>query len=197
MTADFKPDLAKAETLRRRDHYWSDFAAGVADASKTVRLPEGSDLASLRRGAGRQPGDVPQMWRFYREFPDKPGTVTDRLRAEHHALVLFGFHQQSQHALMHVPGVSFGGAMRQLRAKDRYSEDALARRFTVAAAAPTIDGLAWLLRQSVVQLRHEDLGIDYDLLFDQLRSWRYPESRARTRRRWGQDYFWIVPEAKK
>jgi CRISPR system Cascade subunit CasB len=129
------------------------------------------------------------MWPLYTELTGSTGAITPRLRAEHHALVLYGFHQQSQQRAMHVPGVSIGAAAGALIATDSYSGAAVGRRFSAAATTDAVDELAVLLRGLVTQFRNEGIGIDYELLFQHLVSWQYPDSRARVRRRWGGDYF--------
>ncbi|MDR2380698.1 MAG: type I-E CRISPR-associated protein Cse2/CasB [Bifidobacteriaceae bacterium] len=173
-----------------RRHYWQRFAAHENSVGgPKVRIPEGGDLAALRRGAGCQPGSVPQLWPFYTELTDAADGISPRLRAEHHALVLFGFHQQSQKVPMNVAKTSLGAAVGTLAARERYSAAALERRFTAAATTEDVDGLAVLLRGLVTQLRHEKIGLDYDMLFDHLVRWQYPDARSRVRRRWGGDYY--------
>jgi CRISPR system Cascade subunit CasB len=129
------------------------------------------------------------MWPYYAELGDSSGRITARLRAEHHALVLFGFHQQSKPQLMNIRGVSLGAAVRRLQASGAFSEDAVERRFTAAATTDDVDALAVLLRGLVTQLRKVDIGLDYEILFEDLVRWHYPESRERARLRWGSGYF--------
>jgi CRISPR system Cascade subunit CasB len=119
------------------------------------------------------------------------------LRAEHHALVLFGFHQQSQQQPVNVHGPSVGAAVRRLQERDRFSEEALERRFTAAATTDSVDELAVLLRGLVTQFRSEGVGLDYEGLFRDLVRWQRPESRDRARRRWGADYFRFEQKADK
>jgi CRISPR system Cascade subunit CasB len=137
------------------------------------------------------------MWPYYSELGDSRGRITPRFRAEHHALVLFGFHQQSKRQTMNVRSLSLGGALRRLQTSGAFSQEALERRFTAAATTDNVDELAVLLRGLVMQLRQADIGLDYETLFEDLVSWSYPESRERARLRWGAGYFRFEPAPSK
>jgi CRISPR system Cascade subunit CasB len=168
-------------------HYWESAAAPDAGAHVAHRL--GPDLAALRRGLGREPGTVPQMWPFYRTL-DPDGRLTSRLRGEHATLALFGMHQQGQQAAVHVAGRRIGEALGELRRSARYSENALDTRFTQAATADDPVEVTYHLRGLVQQLKAARLrGFDYTDLFGTLDTWVYPERRGRARRRWAADYY--------
>lgn len=155
----------------------------------------GAELAALRKGAGREPGTVPAMWEHYTEDPGSPrvvegGRLSPRFVAEHHALVLFGFHQQSQRTPVHRDGAALGKALKVLHVSGRFSEDAVDRRFLGAIVADEVGGVAYHLRGLVMQLRSLDVvpSIDYSKLVNDLADWASPVSRDRVRRRWGLDY---------
>jgi CRISPR system Cascade subunit CasB len=78
--------------------FWTRFPPGKG-------VPRGEDLAALRRGVGKEPGSVPEMWRFYSTFRAEGGSSDPKLWAEHHALTLFSIHQQSVAQLVHETGV--------------------------------------------------------------------------------------------
>jgi CRISPR system Cascade subunit CasB len=181
--------------------YWQHHLAGGARFAGRA----GADLAALRRGIGRSPGSVPAMWPFYTQInPD--GRATARYAAEHAALTLFAVHQQSQAACMHRNGVGLGTAVLRLRqhdqpraagpasatgpaAPDWSKEHPVDRRFNSAATASDLIELVLHLRGLVTQLRDIAQPLDYTMLFDDLRVWDAPEGAARTRRRWGMQYF--------
>ncbi|MCK9929611.1 type I-E CRISPR-associated protein Cse2/CasB [Frankia sp. Mgl5] len=150
--------------------------------------PDGADLAALRRGAGRDPGTVPQMWRYYTTL-NQEGWGTPGLRAEHAALVLFAMHQQSQTRLMHAAGVGLGAAVRCLRESDKFSSDAVDRRFEAAATATSLSEASYHLRGLVRQLRGLPQPLDYTRLYWDLLSWQNPDRIGQVRRRWGSQYF--------
>lgn len=143
-------------------------------------------FAKVRRGAGREPGTVPEMWKFHLHLE---GDQTDwRTNAEHHALVLFGFHQQSSSTKVHRKGASLGAAIWQLR--DRFSSDAVDARFFRAVTAEDLNELAFHLRGLVTQLRSLDPvpAIDYSALVEDLTRWQNPAQIDRIRRKWGSQY---------
>jgi CRISPR system Cascade subunit CasB len=127
------------------------------------------------------------MWPFYTELRYSGGPVSARLRAEHHALVLFAFHQQSQRASMNVRGASVGAAVRLLRGRDRFSADAVDRRFVITAQTSGVDDLAIRLRGLVGLFQRQSIALDYEMLFRHLVLWQDPGKRGKVRRRWGSD----------
>lgn len=158
--------------------------------------PPGEELAALRRGVGREAGGVPEMWPYYVSVVDERHlTGRDRgwqppmaLQAEHHALTLFGFHQQSQASPMHREGIGLGAAVLALRQSGRFSEEAVDRRFAQAATATSLTELAQHLRGLVSQMRGDAQPIDYSRLVEDLADWSRPHAQSRARRRWGGQY---------
>jgi len=144
--------------------------------------------AVFRRGASGVPGAVPQMWRYMATIGDDTGANLRDITAEHHALVLFGFHQQSQPQLVHVQGVPLGRAVWQLRSS--FSPDAVDRRFINAVTANDLDEVVHHLRGLVLQLRSVSpvLRFDYTQLVKDLGSWQRREQVDGVRLRWGRAY---------
>lgn len=163
-----------------RRFFWQQFADGTR--------PDGADLAALRRGVGREPGSVPEMWRYYTTLT-ADGQLTAALVAEHLALTLFAVHQQSRTQPMHRDGIGLGSALLALKRSGRFSDDAVDRRFAAAATATSLPELAVHLRGLVGQLRGVDQPLDYTRLTGELRGWQSPERVGTIRRRWGAAYF--------
>ncbi|WP_326696273.1 type I-E CRISPR-associated protein Cse2/CasB [Streptomyces sp. NBC_01754] len=167
--------------------YWAQFEPG---RRKDVRMPPGGDLAALRLGLTVAAGQAPQMWPFYRTRVDDAlasrGQVPDRLVAEHMSLALFASHQQGQSRLMHRRGVRLGTATRALH--DRFSQEGVNSRMAAAAQARSMNAVFYHLRGLVSQLAVAGQPLDYTRLLADLRSWPFPESRARAVRTWGSDY---------
>ncbi|MCM3884611.1 type I-E CRISPR-associated protein Cse2/CasB [Frankia sp. R82] len=151
--------------------------------------PDGAVLAALRRGAGREAGTVPPMWRYYTTL-NRGGTLTPALRAEHVALVLFAVHQQSQSTLVHASGISIGTALAGLRESGKFSPEAVDRRFAAAATATSLNEAAHHLRGLVRQMRSLSPAqqLDYTALVWNLVDWQNPAKVGQIRRRWGADY---------
>lgn len=179
-TADPTRAGTAAPSAPARRFFWQRFADGSR--------PDGADLAALRRGVNREPGSVPQMWRYYTTLT-ADGRLTAQLVAEHLALTLFAVHQQSRTEPMHRDGVGLGLAVRELKRPGRFSEDAVDRRFAAAATATSLPELAVHLRGLVGQLRSANQPLDYTRLTADLRDWQSPDRSHAVRRRWGGAYF--------
>lgn len=173
----------------QRPRYWELHTDGAGSwRERYPNGPPGEDLAALRRGIDREPGTVPAMWRFYTTLTED-GRISTTLRAEHVVLTLFGVHQQSQRSPVHRRGTGVGTAIRALRNSGTFSSEAVDRRFAAAATASSVGELAVHLRGLFSQLRGMQQGLDYDLLFRDLRSWQYPDGLRNTQRQWGAQYF--------
>jgi CRISPR system Cascade subunit CasB len=175
------------KALDRRPFFW--------EKDHRDDLPEGRDLAALRSGFGRPAGEVPAMWRYYTTLQHN-GVVSDRLRAEHAALCLFALHQQSQGTSVHAQGVGLGTAMAKLRIDDKFSAEAVDRRFAAAATANSFTEVIAHLRGLVTQLRtlKKPQPLDYTRLYYDLCGWQNPYKLAGVRRRWGSQYFTYRPD---
>ncbi|GIF04424.1 type I-E CRISPR-associated protein Cse2/CasB [Actinoplanes siamensis] len=191
---------------RESRFYWTRHTTGDGRwirAGDGNGMPPGADLAKLRRGLGREPGDVPEMWRFYTTL-NREGNKTAWLAGEHDALALFALHQQSQSRPMHRAGVGLGTAVRALRnfngdgaqkqSNDRGTPkqdriEAVDRRFAAAATASSRSELVLHLRGLITQLRGVGQGLDYTALHKDLANWEKPEEASKIRRRWGSQYF--------
>ncbi|MHA6512491.1 type I-E CRISPR-associated protein Cse2/CasB [Tessaracoccus sp. Z1128] len=152
----------------------------------TWRPPPGQDLAAMRRGLGREAGEVPQMWGLYSNLTGD-GRVTNHLRAEHEALALFGLHQQSVKRHVHETGRGVGDLARAVLLSGRFSEEAVTQRFVRAAAAQSIGAVAHHLRgliQEAKTLGHVPT-LDYTRLASDLAAWQDPLRLTGVRRRWG------------
>ncbi|SER20505.1 CRISPR system Cascade subunit CasB [Actinokineospora terrae] len=171
---------------RRGKWYWEKYIDDEGRWVEANKSPSGQHLAAMRRGLGKPPGSVPQMWPLYEAVVSHEGSP--RLAAEHAALCLFGLHQQSQRTPMHTPGVGLGAALRRLSRLDNVSEEAVTRRFNAAATATSFDELVEHLRRLVTQLRSKAIPLDYTRLHRDLLAWSTPDGQARARRRWGMQY---------
>ena len=88
--------------------------------------PRRAALANLRRGIGRAPGELPELWgSFLQEMPpeffSRNGNPTAAEWAIYLALTLFALHQQSQEKSMCADGAGIGKAVRKL--SDKQKED--------------------------------------------------------------------------
>lgn len=159
-------------------------------------------LARLRRGAGREAGQTPDLWSLIDTDPLHaraegawPLSELELVRAEnalHAALTLWAFHQQSRGTPMHRrhtrerPG-GLGAAVRRLMPADG-TDEPVRKRLVRAGTAPDLVTLAQRLRDIVALLRRQDIPLDYALLAGQLHVWQWPDGPAAVRRRWGRSF---------
>mgnify|MGYP000317581433 CR=1 FL=1 len=161
----------------------------LADRSSAVAA-----LAQLRRGAGKVPEDVPELWGVSgtEELLNRQDwSERERARAEaaHFlAVTLYALHQQSRiNQGMHRRGAELGTAVRQLMPGGDIDEP-IRRRFVRLGTATTGDALADRLRGIVSLLRRESIPLDYDLLAGQLYQAQVPDGMREVRRRWGRSF---------
>lgn len=150
-------------------------------------------MAALRKA---DPGDVdgsPSTWAvLYSTFPegylsDRDG-ISDRERAAHAALVLYGVHQASQTTPLHRAGIRLGQALRRLPEAQEDKSPVL-RRFTSLIAATSFKATMYHLRGLMTLLRREGIQLDHVSLYRDLVALQDPHRAPAVRRQWGRDYF--------
>ncbi|AQS66880.1 type I-E CRISPR-associated protein Cse2/CasB [Streptomyces pactum] len=168
------------------------------------RSPAVAALARLRRGAGREAGETPDLWSLVDTDPlhtpvegMRPLSEQELERAEnalHAALTLWAFHQQSRGVPMHRrhtrerPG-GLGAAVRRLMPADG-TDAPVRKRLVRAGTAPDLATLTQRLRDIVALLRaaKDPVPLDYALLAGQLYVWQWADGPAAVRRRWGRSF---------
>ncbi|EYT83371.1 CRISPR-associated protein [Streptomyces sp. Tu 6176] len=159
-------------------------------------------LARLRRGAGCEAGQTPDLWSLIDTDPlhtrpdnTRPLSEPELVRAEnalHAACTLWAFHQQSRGTPMHRrhtrerPG-GLGAAVRRMMPADG-TDEPIRKRLVRAGTAPDLVALAQRLRDIVALLRRDDVPLDYALLAGQLYLWQWPDGPGTVRRAWGRSF---------
>ncbi|MGV9556234.1 type I-E CRISPR-associated protein Cse2/CasB [Streptomyces sp. NPDC003522] len=166
-------------------------------------------LARLRRGAGREPSALPDLWTLVDTGPlhirpegVRPLGEAELVRAEnalHAALTLWALHQQSRGARMHRPHApqrpaGLGAAVRRLMPPNDIDEP-VRKRLVRAGTAADLTSLSQRLRDLVVLLRRQDVPLDYGLLAGQLYTWQAPGGGDTVRREWGRSFHSWQPPA--
>lgn len=166
----------------------------LADRSSAVAM-----LAQLRRGAGKLPEDVPELWGVAgteRLFVDQTLPEQEAVRAEGAlflAVTLYALHQQSRSdARMHKTGVQLGAAVRRLMGAD--IDEAIRRRFVRVGTAGNRQALAYRLREIVSLLRAKSIPLDYALLARQLYQAEHPDGLRQVRQSWGRAFHAYRPD---
>lgn len=171
--------------------------------------PKRAALAKLRKGIGRMPGDMPELWGSFLqgmppELQSRDGTPSRGEWAVYLTLTLFALHQQGQERSMNQPGISLGAAVRKLADLDRDKknkdaepdESGVFRRFSALLTATSAEEISHHLRGIIQLLRREALPLDYPMLARDLYWLQASNSAPRVRLRWGQDYYIIQDQDK-
>lgn len=153
-----------------------------------------AELANLRRGVGKAPGDLPELWGLlFRDFPEalmsRNGEATWAEWAVSGALSLYALHQQGMQQNAHVKGRRLGMAVRMLAGGEEEAMKAVLRRFNAFATARSMPECQHHLRGLVHLLRSQGIAMDYVELAGDLYEFQTPDGAARVRLRWGQDFY--------
>jgi CRISPR system Cascade subunit CasB len=164
-----------------------------------------ADLARLRRGIGKAPGSVPELWQATLEgLPESLLSLNDKPSygewAVHTALTLYALHQQggkeAGESCMSREGMSLGRAVRSLIEPDRGNEPAVKRRFDAAVTADSFFEVVHHLRGLIQLMKSKDIGLDYPALTEELYRFHFVDQRDSMRLRWGQDFYRVWKEEK-
>ena len=157
-----------------------------------------AELAELRRGVGRQPGDLPALWgALLADMPEQLQGSNGPSKAEwavYTALTLFALHQQGEAGVsMNQPGRTLGGAVRQLAEKmaagQDWTESSVLRRFNALATADSMPEVSHHLRGMIQLLRREGIPLDYPQLAEDLYQYQFVDGAPNVRLRWGRDLY--------
>lgn len=169
----------------------------LADEAKGVAA-----LARLRRGAGRDAGQLPDLWELVDISPLhelrrdgralSEGELSQAEDAVHVALTLWALHQQARGAGMHQlhrreRPRGLGAAVHRLMSAGEIDEP-LRKRLVRAGTAPDLPTLAQRLRDIIVLLRRAEVRLDYALLAGQLYQWQWPGGADTVRTEWGRSF---------
>ena len=153
-------------------------------------------LAMVRRGLGRPPSEVPEIYAHILPFlsPLDSVSLAQRAREEDAALVvapLYAQWHQGKATPISAERVGLGIAFRQLM--NQSDSGSIEQRF-VALLKASRNQLPNHLRHAVSLLKAKDIPLDWALLFTDLYQWDQTDRRARhpVRRRWARD-FWERP----
>jgi CRISPR system Cascade subunit CasB len=153
-------------------------------------------LAKLRRGVGKQPGALPELWDVtLADMPEgwagRNGEPSREENAVHTALTLYALHRQGKNRSMNTDEKynSFASATARLIKKDENRFDAIKRRFNAVATAVEFTELAYHARGIVQLLQAEDIPMNYPDFAKDLFFFQFPDQADRIRLRWGEDFY--------
>jgi CRISPR system Cascade subunit CasB len=162
--------------------------AHLYDLVKDPKRPDRAALAALRRGLGKAPGTVPELYPHVE--PYVTGASKDEVDAAYVVASLFSIHPLPWTQPDGVPrNTSFGWTLRHIRFRDDGSEDeGTARRF-LAALNCDREALPTHLRQlfSLLHARAPEAPVNWARLIGDLVAWEEPNRHVQ--RRWAEG-FW-------
>lgn len=169
-------------------------------------------LAKLRRGVGKEPGDIMELsqWTSAGLYVENPSDdeISSTERAAYTAITLFAIHQQSRRAKpMHKPWSSFAQALRALSisqgersAASDYQQSpnnaGVLRRFSALGTAQTHEELARHALGLIQQLRAAEIPFDYGQFADDLHKLQDFARGAGVRARWGREFYRLDARSK-
>ena len=148
------------------------------------------ELAALRKGVSRSPGELPEIWELTRvEVPDGAGDApTPEEIAVHTAMTLYAVHQQSRTEPMFRPGVGLGSAAHDLVGRDEENPSARAR-FNALVTSTTVVELRHHLRGFVSLLRARGIALDHAMLADDVLHFQQADGARSVRLNWARQYY--------
>ncbi len=154
-------------------------------------------LAKLRRGAGKTPGELPELWGlFLNNIPDemmsKNGEPTRAEWAIYLSLTLFALHQQGNSDSVHAEKISLGKAAALLMNEPTDDErERILRRFGPVVTAKDMSELSHHMRCLIELIRSKGIKLDYVMLAKDIYDFQFDEGKKKIQLRWGQDYYYI------
>ena len=155
------------------------------------------ELAALRKGVSRSPGELPEIWELTRvEVPDGAGDApTWEEIAVHTAMTLYAVHQQSRTEPMFRPGIGLGSAAHDLVGRDEENPSARAR-FNALVTSTTVAELRHHLRSFVSLLRARGIALDHAMLADDVLRFQQPGGAKKVRLAWARQYYSLPTETR-
>lgn len=158
-------------------------------------------LARLRRGIGKKPGSMPELWEATLKDlpPDLVGQGQEPSYGEwavHTALTLYALHQQGKDPklqCMNKDGESLGIALRKLVGDDE-DEKRIKRRFDAASTSSSMEEYSHHLRGLIQLLRQNSIPLDYGALTEDFYWLQFPNARDSVRLRWGRDFYRLAKD---
>lgn len=181
-----------AQVIQRLQHQY------LPTANRAVPTAHAAASLAALRGAkvGDPAGDV-RVWQVTMSgipeklLSDSSAGPTHAEYAVHAALVLWARHQQSRTKPMHVPGISLGGAVRELSqslGKADEIDPAILRRFHSVATATSQEQRLYHLRSLCSLFRAHEVPLDYVRLATDLYLMSATQSDM-VLMRWGRDLY--------
>ena len=159
--------------------------------------PGRAQLAQLRHGLGKAPGELPELWGIlFQEIPDElcgKSRASDAEWAIYTALTLYAFHQQGNSASVLGDSITIGHAAAGLVRRED-DVDRIRKRLNSIVGAQTSEEMAYQLRGLIQLIRSADslIRIDYAGLARELYLLHFPERAKNIKLGWGRDFYSVI-----
>lgn len=162
------------------------------------------ELANLRRGVGKSPGEMPELYGILlkdmpEEFWIRDGETTAAEWSCYIALTLYAVHQQGnqmQVRNMHTDNrISVGRALRQMVSVqsggkgDSNAEERALKKLQMLLTSKDMREFSYYLRNVVKLLKNERIALNYVQLAGDIYDFQYPEAKTKLSLAWGQDFY--------
>ncbi|MBR1392307.1 MAG: type I-E CRISPR-associated protein Cse2/CasB [Ruminococcus sp.] len=153
-------------------------------------------LARLRRGAGKVPGELPELWgTFLNGIPDellsRSGKPTEAEWAIYLSLTLYALHQQGSSESVNSKDIGLGNAAANLMKEPTDDErERVLRRFGPVVTAKDMPELSHHLRCLVELLKSKGIKLDYVRLAKDIFDFQFDDSRKNVQLSWGRDFYY-------
>lgn len=153
-------------------------------------------LAKLRRGIGKKPGEMPELWGVFlnKMSPELFSRTGEPSRAEwaiYISLTMFALHQQGSSDTVHCEGRSLGRAAADLMNENTdESRERIMRRFGPVVTAKDMPELSHHIRGLVQLFKAKDVKLDYVRLAEDLYWFQDTNKRKNVQLKLGQDFYY-------
>jgi CRISPR system Cascade subunit CasB len=149
-------------------------------------------LANMRRGIGKQPGELPELWGIV--FEDIPDELTgksgpsDAEQSVYISLTLYALHCQGSETSMNASDVSLGKAAAGL-VHTQDDKERIEKRLNLVVSSNSLTDIAYQLRGIVYLLKNDGIALDYPRLAKELYLFAFPAYSGEVKLKWGRDFY--------
>lgn len=149
-------------------------------------------LAELRRGVGKEIGELPTLWGIV--FDGLPEELTGTNKASYAewaiytALTLYALHRQGNSEDVNEAGMSVGKAAYKI-SNGGDDEERIVNRLNLVVTAVSPTDVAYHLKSLIQLMKNANVKLDYVQLAADLYSFNYPEAAKNVKLSWGRDFY--------
>lgn len=184
----------------------------VGKINRLIKESESSEgksiMASLRRGVGKKPGEIPDTFGIILlDMPDsflsRDGTPTKEEWSVYGALTLYALHQQGNNMTTHLMHQSDAGSIGTALSKLASTEgdvNAIGRmmqRLKALVNSSDVEGFIYHLRGCIQLFSREMIPLDYGNLAGDIYEFQNISKKSALGLRWGQDFYRYIGNNKK